>query len=342
MHRTHIQTTFFFALLIGVMFLAFVIFLPYLTTLSIAATFAVVMYPLHKRITRAVRGYEGLSAFITIFITVLLILIPLSFIGTQVVIESQHLYQRIIENQVSLTATVTQLLENTVGRYAPQLSIDVSRYAGIGLGWIAGKIGPIFAGTASTLLHLFLGLISFYYFLRDGKKFLAAGVDLSPLSDGEDAKIIGRLEMAINSIIRGTLTIALIQGILTGIGLTIFGVPSPTLWGSMASVGALVPGVGTGIVFLPAVLFLFITGKTAAGIGLMIWGIVAVGLVDNFLGPILVGRGVRIHPLVVLFAVIGGIGFFGPVGFLLGPLALSLLYALLDIYRLLMLEKKKA
>lgn len=340
MHRTYIQTAFFFTLLVGVLTLAFFIFLPYLTTLSVAATFAVVTHPLHKRITRFLRNREGIAALLTVFITVLIVLAPLSFIGTQVVWESQHLYQRIVENQESLTDSFTGFIEGTIERFAPQFSFDLSRYAGQGLSWIIRKIGPLFAGTAQTFLHLFLGIIAYYYFLKDGRKFLATLVALSPLPDGEDTKILGRLEMAINSIIRGTLTIALIQGVLTGIGLTIFGIPSPTLWGSIAAVGALIPGVGTAIVLTPAILFLFLTGKTFAAIGLLVWGIVAVGLIDNFLGPVLVGRGVRIHPFFVLFAVIGGIGFFGPVGFLLGPLVLSLLYALLDIYRLLMIEKK--
>ncbi len=248
MHRTYIQTAFFFTLLVGVLTLAFFIFLPYLTTLSVAATFAVVTCPLHKWITRLCRGREGIAALLTVLITVLLVLAPLSFIGTQVVWESQHLYQRIMENQESLTETFTGLIERTIEQFAPQASLDLNRYAGQGLSFIAGRLGPLFAGTAQTFLHLFLGIIAYYYFLKDGRKFLATLVALSPLPDGEDSKILGRLEMAINSIIRGTLTIALIQGVLTGIGLTIFGVPSPTLWGSIAAVGALIPGIGTAIV----------------------------------------------------------------------------------------------
>lgn len=339
MHRTYIQTSFFFTLLIGVLILGFFIFLPYLITLSMATTFAVVTFPLYKRITAVTYGRENIAALLTILITVLLVLAPLSFIGTQVVWESQNLYQRIAENQVSLTENFASLFDRFIKPFAPQLNLDFSRYAGQGLSWFAAKIGPLFTGTAQTILYLFLGMIAFYYFLKDGRKFLASIVALSPLPDAEDAKILSRLEIAINSIIRGTLVIALIQGVLTGIGLTIFGVPSATLWGSMAAVGALVPGVGTAVVFLPAVLFLFFTGNTFAAIGLLVWGVLAVGLIDNFLGPVLVGRGVRIHPLLILFGVIGGLGFFGPVGFLLGPLVLSLLYALLDVYRELFVKK---
>lgn len=336
MHRAHIQTAFFFALLLGVLVLAFFLFLPYLTTLAVAATFAVVTYPLHKRLVSLLRNREGLAALFTVLLTILLVLIPLSLIGTQVVLESQHLYERIVENRESLTKSFTGFLEGTIKQYMPQMSFDLSRYAGQGLSWLAGKIGPLFAGTAQTVLHLFLGIIAFYYFLKDGPKFLQSLVALSPLPDAEDEDILRRLGTAINSIIRGSLIIAVIQGVMTGIGLAIFGVPSPTLWGSLAAIGALVPGVGTAIVLAPAIFFLFVTGKTLAALGLLLWGIVAVGFIDNFLGPVLVGRGVKIHPLFILFSVIGGLGFFGPVGFLLGPLVLSLLYALTDIYRVLL------
>ena len=209
MHRSYIQTTFFFTFLIGVLTLSLFIFLPYLITLSVATTFAVVTFPLYRRITGLAQGRKGIAALLTIFITVLLVLAPLSFIGTQVVWESHDLYQRIGENQESLTENFTGLIESSIKRFAPQLNLDLSRYAGQGLSWLAGKIGPLFAGTAQSLLYLFLGMIAFYYFLKDGRKFLAAIVALSPLPDGEDTKILTRLEIAINSIIRGTLVIAL-------------------------------------------------------------------------------------------------------------------------------------
>lgn len=336
MHRTHIQTVFFFALLLGVLSLAFFIFLPFLTTLAVAVTLAVVIYPLHHRILRLVHGREVVASFLSLLCVGLLLLVPLSFIGTQIYLEAQALYLRIAENQDVLTENLTGFLDEHIRRFVPHLSIDLQSYVGQGLSFIVGRLGPLFAGTAQTVLHFFLGAIALYYFLKDGPRFLRSLIDLSPLPDAEDESVLQRLGTAINSIIRGSLIIAIIQGIMTGIGLVIFGVPSPTLWGSMAAIGALIPGVGTAIVLTPAIVFLFLAGKTAAAIGLLIWGIVAVGLIDNFLGPVLVGRGIKIHPLFILFAVIGGLGFFGPVGFLLGPLVLSLLYALLDIYRLLL------
>lgn len=339
MQRTHIQTVFFFAVLLGVLALAFFIFLPYLATLAVAATLAVVIHPVHKRLVRLVRGRESIAALLSVLCIGIVLIVPLSFIGTQVFIEAQHLYENVAQNSDSITATVTEFVNRYVQRFAPQLSLDLQSYAGAGLGFIAGKLGPIFAGTAQTLLLFFLGTIALYYFIKDGRKFTQSMVALSPLPNTEDEEVLRRLEIAINSIIRGTLIIAIVQGIMSGVGLAIFGVPSPTLWGSLAAIGALVPGVGTATVLVPAVLFLFLSGQTVAAFGLLVWSIVAVGLVDNFIGPALIGRGIKIHPFFVLFAVIGGLGFFGPVGFLLGPLVLSLLYALLDIYRLMMKQK---
>jgi predicted PurR-regulated permease PerM len=141
------------------------------------------------------------------------------------------------------------------------------------------------------------------------------------------------MEQAVYSIFAGSIIVALVQGILTGIGFTIFGVPNPALWGSIASVAALIPGVGTALVVVPGILYLFFTGSTGYAIGLLVWGILAVSLIDNFLGPILVNRGVKIHPFLILLSVLGGLIFFGPVGFLLGPIILAFLFALLDIYR---------
>lgn len=342
MRRTHIQTVFFFALLLGVLALAFIMFLPYLPTLAVAATLAVVTYPLHRRIVRLTQGRETIAAFLTLLCIGLLLLVPLTFVGTQVYLEAQDLYVRMVENGDALTVVITEFVGGYLRQFAPWLSIDLQNYAGQALNFVVARLGPLFAGSAQTVLHVFLGAIALFYFLKDGPKFLHTLIALSPLPDTEDKDVLHRLEIAVNSIIRGTLIIAVVQGIMSGIGFGIFGVPSPTLWGSLAGLGALVPGVGTAIVILPAVLFLFLSGKTVAAIGLLIWGTVAVGLVDNFLGPFLVGRGVKIHPLVILFAVIGGLGFFGPAGFLLGPLVLSLLYALLDIYRLLLKNAEKA
>ena len=175
-------------------------------------------------------------------------------------------------------------------------------------------------------------LIAFYFFLKDGSKLKDYFVELSPLDDKDDEKIISRLKQAVSATVKGSLSIGLIQGTLTGIGFAIFGVPNAVLWGTVAAVAALIPGVGTALIILPAILFLFVPENTFGAFGLLAWGLLAVGLIDNFLSPRLVGRGMKLHPLLVFISVLGGLAFFGPLGFLLGPLSVSVFLALIDIY----------
>ncbi len=181
-------------------------------------------------------------------------------------------------------------------------------------------------------MSFFLFLFTFYYLLKDAQKLKRISLAASPLSGEENEAILNKLELAINSVVRGNLAIALIQGILASIGLTIFGVPNPVLWGMVAAITSLIPTVGTSLVILPAILYLFLNNQIFQAAGLAIWGMVVVGLIDNFLGPKLVGRGMKLHPLLVLLSVLGGAVLFGPIGFLLGPLVLSLFFALFNIY----------
>ncbi len=113
---------------------------------------------------------------------------------------------------------------------------------------------------------------------------------------------------------------------------SIFGIPNGFLWGTVAAIAALIPGIGTALVFIPAIAFLFFIGNIPQALGLLAWGALAVGLIDNILGPKLVGRGMQLHSLLVLLSVLGEIIFFGPSGIFLGPLSLSLLFVLLSIY----------
>ena len=156
---------------------------------------------------------------------------------------------------------------------------------------------------------------------------------LSPLSDADDQKIINKLSRAVNAIVKGYLLIALIQGILMALGLSFFGVPNPALWGLVTMITAFIPTIGTALVSVPAIIFLLLTGQTIEAVGLLCWAVAVVGMIDNLLSPIIVGNRINLPPLLILFSVLGGISLLGPVGILVGPLTISLLYTLISIYR---------
>lgn len=341
MQTTRLQQIFFFLMMAGIFALAFFVFRPYLVVLAVSAVVAVALHPLNARLTKLLRGHATISAFLTVLILAVVLLIPVSIFGSQIFQEAGELYQDLRENREVYLHTIEDVVLAPVRIWFPTLDLSLDQGVERALGWFTENFVAVFSGTANILLDLFLGVVALFYFLRDGKRFIQSFMRLSPLQDRHDLVIMDRLVLAVNSVLKGQLLIALIQGTLTGIGFWIFGVPNPALWGSVAAVCALVPGVGTSLVLIPGIIILLVTGQTWQGLGLAIWGALAVGLIDNMFGPFLVGRGANIHELWILFGVLGGISLFGPMGFLLGPLVVSLLFALLDIYRMVILRTEE-
>jgi len=330
MKDLHLQHNFFLLLLAGILVLTFFIFLPYLNALVLAGTFAVLFRPLFRLLCRGIKS-EAAAALLTILVVIAVIITPLYFFGQQIVSEATDLYFSLKDGTGGVI----------VDDFLQKLRVDFNykEYLQQFLTWLVGHLGSVFSGIAQVVVLAFVALIALYYFLKDGARIKRTLIDLSPLANTYDEDIFNRLHLAVNSVIRGSLTIAVIQGVLTGIGFAIFGVPTPALWGGVAMVTALVPGVGTSLVLAPGILYLFAFGSLGNAIGLLIWSVVIVGMIDNFLGPRLVGRRIKIHELLILLSVLGGIALFGPIGFIMGPLVLSLLVALLDIYKSLILKE---
>ncbi|HIH22425.1 TPA: AI-2E family transporter [Candidatus Micrarchaeota archaeon] len=256
--------------------------------------------------------------------------------GMQIFREATHLYSYFASNGGS--DGIFNLGSNFVNKFQEFLPesqktlVNFDQYLKQGLQWLLQNVGFVFSNIAKILLNSVIFIIALYYFLKDGNKIKNLIIKFSPLMDVDNETILGKLKSSINSVVRGTLLVAIIQGILTTIGFTIFGVPNAVLWGTLTVIAALVPTVGTALVTVPAILFLFFTGEVYSSLGLLIWATVAVGLVDNFIGPKFMEKGMKLNPLVILLAVLGGLAFFGPVGFLIGPLIIALLVTLVDIY----------
>ncbi|MDP3057272.1 MAG: AI-2E family transporter [bacterium] len=344
MNRQKSELYFLLILLAGIFILAFFIFSPFLYALILAIVFAIVFESLHKKLLTMTRDRKSLSAFLATISVFTVVVAPLALLGIQIFQEATGLYFSLIENggATDLSRIVNDAIQN-LKRFSPvpiEFSVDVNQYLKQGLSWLLQHLGPLFANIAKVMVGVFIFLIALYYLFKDGCKLKRAIIALSPLQDIHDEAIFNKLALVINSVVKGSLTVALVQGILTAVGFAIFGVPNAILWGSVAAIAALMPGIGTSLVILPAILYLYFSGETLFAAGLFIWGMTAVGLIDNFLGPKLIGRGTHSHPLIIFLSVIGGIGFFGPIGLLLGPLTISLLFALLDIYSSLTRKEK--
>lgn len=326
MHK-QMQIYFYIFILLVVGVAAVMMVEPYLKAVLLAAAFAVIFRPVYRWQLDIINGYNNLAALLTTFIAISAVLIPLILIGGLVFTDAIAMIR-----SLQSTGTADDLLVQLLQKYAPTLADNFVVYVKQVSAAVATQIGSFLSGFVQASISSILGLMAFFYLLKDGDKFIQRVVELSPLEDKYDRKILDRLEMAVTSVVQGAVVMALVQGVLAGIGLAIFGIPSPTLWGSVAAVAAMIPTVGTSLVMGPAVLYLLIIDEGFKALGLAIWAFVVVGLVDNILSPYLIGKGARLHPFLILLSVLGGIQFFGPVGFLFGPLLLSLLFALFDLY----------
>ena len=322
------------ALLIGVTLITFYVLWPYMSVLVLAGTFAIIFHPVYMKILSLTRGRQAISAWITVFLVLVLVLTPLAFLGFTIFGQATNLYFTIAGSNLDQLSSVISgySLKITQALHLAPVSVNFGEYLRQMVFWLLQNLGPLFSSLATVLLYVFLGLLGLFYLLKDGDKFKRKLMGLLPLQAEYSEAIFHRLEHTVNSVIRGTLVIALIQGCVAGIGFTIFGVPNAVFWGAMAAITALIPTFGTSLVVVPSMIYLFLSGHVGEALGLLVWGALAVGLIDNLLSPYVMKRGMAIHPFFILLSVLGGITVFGPIGFLVGPLLLSLFFSLLDIY----------
>lgn len=336
MHHHKSELYFLLAVLISVLVLVFFVFKPFLYALILAMVFTTVFAPIHKKLLVFTRQNKGLAALLSTIAVLIVVIVPIALIGFQVFQEATQLYVSLVQNGggTELTLAVKNVVANLQGIFPATIDVsaDINQYVEQSLNWLIQHLGPLFKNVAIALLDVFVFLVALYYLFKDGQKFKEEAIKLSPLQDVHDETIADKLAVAVNSVMKGSLAVAFVQGILATIGLIMFGVPNAALWGSVAALTALIPGIGTSLVLIPAIAYLVLHGGMMFAVGLLLWGMLVVGMADNVLRPIIVERGVKLHPFLILLSILGGIGLFGPIGFLLGPLVLSLLFVLLEIY----------
>ena len=335
MNLEKIQSLLVGALLIGLVLVGILVLWPYFSALVLAGVFAIACEPIFKKILFAVR-YRWIASLLTVLFVLIVILVPVAFFGTLVFGEAQQIYTSIGEQgNIGSGQGLLVFINEKISALIPigWGNINVENYINSVVSWLVTNLGLVFSTIAQGVLTFALSLFVLFYFFKDEQKIKNFIIEYNPLSQKNALLIIDKIRNSVNSVIRGSLVVAILQGIVTGIGFAIFGISNPALWGGVAVFAALVPTFGTSLVIIPAVLYLWLSGGVGYALGLLVWGMVAVGLLDNFLGPQLVKKGTHIHPLLILLSVLGGVSFFGPLGFILGPLVFSLLFAMLEIYK---------
>jgi predicted PurR-regulated permease PerM len=340
---TTFRTAFVLILVLAVTALFVAVTWPFLKPLLLGAMLAGLCRPLYSWVKRLVRGRRSLAATLTLLILFVLVAGPISaFVGV-VVAQAIHVSDQAIPwVQQHFGAASTFNAHDWLVQRFPALSPYVPEQAQIieSMGRAAKAVGSFLVvgagqlttGTAGFLLDLFVMLYAMFFFFRDGPGIIERIFYYMPLSNRDEELLLERLSSVTRATIKGTLVIGIIQGALAGLGFWVAGIDGAAFWGTIMAVLSVVPGIGAALIWVPAVIYLFISGQNLAATLLLAWCAAVVGTIDNILRPALVGKDAKMPDLLILIGTLGGLFLFGPIGFIVGPIVCGLFLTVWDIY----------
>jgi predicted PurR-regulated permease PerM len=329
----------FLAILVGAITIAFFIVMRgFLIAMMLAGIFTAIMYPAYRRVLRACRYRERLSSALMMVMIVVLVVIPfIAFIGLLV---SQGLQVStdaapMIQEQIAHGHWAERLsrlpFADKIQPYQDELIKKGTEAAATLATFVVGKLSAITKGTVSFIVNLALMLYAMYFFFIDGPRLMRRIMEYLPLSPEDRTRLVDRFASVSIATLKSTVVIGLVQGLLGAAAFAVASIPGAVFWGTIMTVFAMIPGIGTALVWIPAAIYLAVNGRTVTVIVFSLYFILIVGTIDNILRPRLVGRGSQMHELLVLLSTLGGIIAFGMVGFILGPVIAALFLTLWDI-----------
>lgn len=332
-HRNaQIQTYTFLGILIAIFILVLFIFKPLFNVLAFTLILTIVFNPLFTKLKKWFKS-DSLAAALTVLIVLIVIAGFFWVFGQLLFNELTNLYSKFrggefVFNRDDLVAKLPISLQEPVRVITQDLNSIISRLTSGAF----QTVSFVFSNLASFFFNVFLVFFALYYLLKDGEKIKNLVLKISPISNNQENILYEKVTRSVNGVMKGTFLVAVIQATVGCIGFLFFGLPNPILWTMAVFLAAFIPNIGTSLVIIPAVLYLYFDSSTPLAIGMAIWGALAVGLIDNLVSPKLVGRSAQLHPLLVLLSVIGGLQLFGFLGFLIGPIVLAIFSALIEMY----------
>jgi predicted PurR-regulated permease PerM len=337
------RTAFVLILVVAVSALFLAVTWPLLQALLLGALLAGLCHPLYRWITRLLGGRRSFGAIVTLVILFIVVAGPLSaFLGVVVQQALAVSNQAIPWVQQHFGAASTFNAHDWLAQRFPALADYVPSQAQLveSVGAVAKSIGGFLvtvasrmtATTAAFLLNLFVMVYAMFFFFRDGEKILEKIFYYLPLRDEDEGLMLQRFASITRATVKGTLVIGIIQGALAGVAFWIAGIDGSAFWGTIMAILSIIPGVGAALIWVPAVIYLIVTGQVLAGLLLLAWCAAVVGTVDNILRPILVGKDAKMPDLLILVGTLGGLFLFGPIGFIVGPIVCGLFLTVWEIY----------
>jgi len=343
-HHQKRRATIIFLVALGavVLWLCYLIARPFLKPIFLAVVLAIIFRPLHVKLQKFFRN-QNAAALVSTLCALLAITVPAVLLGAALRNELTSAYQSLTAGNAhegGFISNILQLVERLrlwLGRYVDLSQVDL-RAELIGRlqqlsAFLLSNIAGVAGGVTSFVIAAVTTFFTLFYLFRDGRALWRRLAALVPLSPPQLEKLTGGVSRTIRGSMYGVLAVAFVQGLLLGLAFWALGLPSPVLWGVTAAIFSFIPFVGTGAVWLPATIILILSGHWGKGLILLGWGAGVVGMADNIVRPLVISDQIRVHPLYVFFALLGGVQAFGISGLFIGPVAFALAQALFSVVR---------
>ncbi len=332
----------FFLLLLTIVTLSFLgLVWGFIMPLFWATVLAVTFRPTHDRITRVLGGRKSLASVATVLLIICVVLIPLAFVAVALVNEASLIYQRINSGDATIMQVIASIEQElpAVREFLLRFGVTAERVqdgitnAAVAISQVVGEQALSYTqGALSVAVSFFLMLYVLFFFIRDGDTLLGHIIRALPLGDSRERLLLKRFAVVSRATLKGTLIVAIVQGTIGGLAFWILGISSAVFWGVVMTVLSLLPAIGTALVWVPAAVILLATGSPVKAFVLVLIGVLVIGLVDNILRPILVGRDTAMPDWLVLLSTLGGLTAFGLSGFVLGPVIAALFLTVWDLF----------
>lgn len=315
-------------------FLAFSVILlkPFLSIIALAAILAILFLPVYNWLERRLK-FSSLAALATIVIILTIVITPLYFISQVLVEQAVTFYSQYKSGDVQIGRQI--LISHIPATWQNMALTELDVFLEKLSSWarnLSTDLTQILANIAGFFLSLFILFFTIYYFLKDHQRIKHYFDNLIILPPAEEGELVRKIINSVNGIVKGNFIMAILQGGAATAGFLLSGVPQPVFWGFVTMISAFVPVIGTSLVVIPVIIYLLVFKTLVQALILIIWYAAVHVSIDQLVGPKLIGSQSNMHPLLVLFSIVGGLELFGPLGFLFGPIAMAIFVGLIDSY----------
>ncbi len=316
---------------------------PFYEAVLWGAIIALLSAPVYRWLLRRLRGKPNLAAFLTLLLVLVIVILPVTLVAATLAREAALVYQRLQSGELNpalyfhgvfdaLPLWIKALFERFGMADFAALQRRTTALLTQGTQFIATQAVSVGQNTFAFLVSLCIALYLAFFLIRDGEAVVQALRSAIPLAPAHKAELLDKFSTVLRATVKGNLLVAVVQGALGGLAFWYLGVGGALLWAVLMAFLSLLPAIGAALVWLPVALYFLATGAIGEGIALIVYGLLVIGLIDNLLRPILVGKDTGMPDYIVMVTTVGGMAVFGINGFVLGPLIAAMFIAVWHIY----------